>query len=852
MEPDLNEYDMQAWIEKMQRLLLEIQPQPPPPPPSKWEQWLQKSGSGISQALVVDILWPTGFWHALGLFGVAQPFTVGIIIKGLVANYCEGQWTSAALGQYFDALLVFSGYVATLLLLRMVYYFFASIRHLLGVVWRHPSWTCAVGAALLGLRFLMRMQLMSLTRLRIRFYASLLSLVLGASSLYLRGGRLPIKLRELAKRSRGLRICKLYLKRGGLWILGHASFDRLEAFTYPSLPPGQRQVRLLLLHRQIPFFDLKAELVCCPLDAAPPYEAISYVWGADPRKPHPVILDNKQFHVSTNVFHILCRHSSLFRPRLLWIDSICINQSDDVEKSQQVKMMRDIYETASRVVVCLGENPDAWLALGMLNQLMFMKSFKTQKAWAEDVFNYFRMKDSNELLDAQLTAFLDLLHHEWFDRVWVIQEVVVARSITVLYGNRQVAWESFTFIMETLVNHDIAEVVGVFQHSGESGVTRPVPLGETQAAFMAGYREKFKKGQFYPLYDALRLFLAFKATKPRDKIFALLGLTESASDLNHIIDYKRSMSSILLEVADFILEKGYLLEVFHLAGIGWERAEADLPSWVVDWGMSRDPTSLAHSCHEDHLQYRAAIQRRSVISRGNDKRHIRVRGQFIDCIREIGSTMGGPDMTVSNRPLEGLDDIIVWMKEAEDLAHKYAVDPYYNGQSLSEVVWRTVIGDRTWAARPAPREYGVNIAKMKEALHALKSIVAVYGTDLNGLKEHPPDVDPLKGSFPTWDSLKAFMRDMYNVAWLCGQPSFPRSFAVTNEGYVAMVPKGTRSGDIICTIWGAQVPFVLRSRGSTADGRPESYHLVGECYVHGMMDGECFQLHSEAEDFELV
>lgn len=67
-----------------------------------------------------------------------------------------------------------------------------------------------------------------------------------------------------------------------------------------------------------------------------------------------------------------------------------------------------------------------------------------------------------------------------------------------------------------------------------------------------------------------------------------------------------------------------------------------------------------------------------------------------------------------------------------------------------------------------------------------------------------------------------------------------------------MVPKGTKRSDIIFEVWGAQVPFVLRPLGSTANGGAEVYHLVGECYVHGMMDGECFELLSKAEDFEIV
>lgn len=262
--------------------------------------------------------------------------------------------------------------------------------------------------------------------------------------------------------------------------------------------------------------------------------------------------------------------------------------------------------------------------MGMLHHLIFAKTFKTREAWAEEIYGLFMMKDLNELLNAQITAFLDLLHHPWFDRVWVVQEVVVARSIIMLYGNYQMLWDYFMLIMDTPFDPDTAEVVPIFHHSGEDGVNHPLPLGLTQAAFMTGYRDKFKRGQVYQLYYTLRIFLAFKATDPRDKIFALLGLTDSASDLNHIVDYTKSMSSILLEVADDILEKEHLLEVFHLAGIGWDRAEADPPSWVVDWGTSRHPVFLSYSFHDDHLQYRAAVQRTGEISRGKDKRHIKV------------------------------------------------------------------------------------------------------------------------------------------------------------------------------------------------------------------------------------
>ncbi len=56
---------------------------------------------------------------------------------------------------------------------------------------------------------------------------------------------------------------------------------------------------------------------------------------------------------------------------------------------------------------------------------------------------------------------------------------------------------------------------------------------------------------------------------------------------------------------------------------------------------------------------------------------------------------------------------------------------------------------------------------------------------------------------------------------------------VTETGHIAMIPQGIKRSDIICSIWGIEVPFVLRPLDSVADGEAE----MCTCYVHGMMDG---------------
>ena len=93
------------------------------------------------------------------------------------------------------------------------------------------------------------------------------------------------------------------------------------------------------------------------LDGAEPYEALSYVWGTD-NPSIPAHLSNATLAVTGNCHAALRRLRDTDRVRPLWIDSICINQADDDEKSHQVTMMSDIYANACRVYVWLGERTD--------------------------------------------------------------------------------------------------------------------------------------------------------------------------------------------------------------------------------------------------------------------------------------------------------------------------------------------------------------------------------------------------------------------------------------------------------------------------------------------------------------
>ncbi|KAF2140508.1 uncharacterized protein K452DRAFT_200416, partial [Aplosporella prunicola CBS 121167] len=116
-----------------------------------------------------------------------------------------------------------------------------------------------------------------------------------------------------------------------------------------------QQIRTITLYP-----GLWDETPCCDiglalLDQSPKYKALSYVWGSA-KVLRPISLDGREYFVTANLAYALRRlrqrHSP--RPVTLWIDALCINQSDNTERSCQVSLMRDIYMGAEEAYVYIG------------------------------------------------------------------------------------------------------------------------------------------------------------------------------------------------------------------------------------------------------------------------------------------------------------------------------------------------------------------------------------------------------------------------------------------------------------------------------------------------------------------
>jgi hypothetical protein len=109
---------------------------------------------------------------------------------------------------------------------------------------------------------------------------------------------------------------------------------------------GARDIRLLSLadnevHHgrilQCKFEERDLDMIL-PWDS---YNALSYVWGVSPEKIE-IICNGHSAHITTNLYDALVQIWSLTPKKMMWVDALCINQSDAVEKGRQVSMMGNI------------------------------------------------------------------------------------------------------------------------------------------------------------------------------------------------------------------------------------------------------------------------------------------------------------------------------------------------------------------------------------------------------------------------------------------------------------------------------------------------------------------------------
>lgn len=220
-----------------------------------------------------------------------------------------------------------------------------------------------------------------------------------------------------------------------------------EAFVYEPLPEDVDSIRLL---RVLPNSG-SSDLVQCELaneTIREQYTALSYTWGP-PNAELKVQVNGRILNVRRNLWKFLIRVSisPQYTTQNFWIDAVCINQQDDRDKSLQVGRMGKIYESARHVIIWLA--PADSRQHGPLDDLptpITHFTNMTQCLFEQGKIHLAPQSSGSTSYSTLISDryFRDLItQHDYWRRLWIVQEFLLNKERTILYGSLAVPWEIF-------------------------------------------------------------------------------------------------------------------------------------------------------------------------------------------------------------------------------------------------------------------------------------------------------------------------------------------------------------------------------------------------------------------------
>jgi hypothetical protein len=280
------------------------------------------------------------------------------------------------------------------------------------------------------------------------------------------------------------------------------------------------------------------------------YSALSYTWGDEPAEV-PITVNESTFFVTPNLAAALdgLRNNTEFggKSRTLWIDAICINQTDVNERNHQVVQMQEIYSGAQEVIVWLGPaDPTIELAVSFIHDLcehfrgygIFFGDNVDLRDSPAAYFDHALKKVTTNLYEQKWCAVAEMLLKPWWTRVWVIQELASARRAILQCGKLNLPWAKMALVIEILYSW----------HPSLTGIKLLEDLFGTEdkaifrAAKISSVRTSFRLEKYVGFERLIELSQLSQCKDPRDKVYALLGLTPP--DVKKIIqpDYNRPIA----------------------------------------------------------------------------------------------------------------------------------------------------------------------------------------------------------------------------------------------------------------------------------------------------------------------
>ncbi|KAM7196642.1 HET domain containing protein [Rhypophila sp. PSN 637] len=611
-----------------------------------------------------------------------------------------------------------------------------------------------------------------------------------------------------------------------------------SVFRHDVLPPplDKPAIRLLTLLPGGPEDDIHCRMAAVRLDQGTTYEALSYAWGC-PRRSHTIYINDRSFDVTESLHKALRYLRRSDEQICLWVDAVCINQSDLVERSHQVSLMGDIFRACTRVFVWLGvpiEVVERRASVGSAQES------ETTSCGATSVTNPFALvhhfaqdKHIYQLpcfAPSQMAAgvpvfvetpeflslwefFIAAITEPWWSRLWCVQEVMLAPDAVMVYGRWRLPWS----LVETCSKNHRRHRDGCCARYA-SQLPQRYRMFQQDDLIERRPVSDLLHGYSLDLDRILRLFSHKSCQDPRDKVYGLLGLLDRDAYPTILPNYTKSVREVYMDATRAIIGKSPG-DLKFLTGFGFGSDTTNtfqLPSWVRNLALPLD-SSMAW-CEKHRLDmyplYHACGNLRNDGLRIHGE-ELHLCGISVGTVAKVGQVQ--PNHADS---FEFWTVIRTWLSMA---GLSWPAGREELGLARQQSFWRLMIGDVVWLSR----------SEWQRATGA--SFTAYLDQVVEFNMKHDKEVG-LSNSI-----LQAMLVGILG-----------KTMCTTEEGRLLLSSPATRAGDTIWVLGGGRKPFVLREAvGVTGLSTGSTYTLVGDCIVDGLMDGEGVIGHPE-QDISLV
>lgn len=643
-----------------------------------------------------------------------------------------------------------------------------------------------------------------------------------------------------------------------------------ERFEYTAVPLLSASTHIRLLHVKPSRLTVKgpgsdddhfASRIVCEMTTVDirnpaPYKCLSYAWGLEDRNYGLEIADTWlpiTQSLDSAIRHLRHQDETL----TIWIDQICINQEDGLEKGHQVRLMQDVYRNAEQTLAWLGpaadhsdDLMDCWTDIGATAQRLGLVSYFTKeklpllytKVHNKDPDDELTreiqalLEKSRPIFDSLIEAMLAWDKRLWFSRVWIVQEVSLCANSVFVCGHKAVPVDDVAlagFIFDSAMTAVVSRV--------DMDVERRMLIAAAQDrrtnAILSTRRRRqnLHRGdgvgdQLFNLVRKLFVEHDTQATLARDRIYGLLGIAVDADRLGIVPDYTvESSMPILRDAARAMIRSGRVemlsFSQFPKAPFPGEERQMELPTWAPDWrpGLARSFYTIWEYA-EDHLFAASGAEPVDLLP-SSDPNVLSLGGYFVDTIEETGTTWLAEGEYSTYFHL---------LKEIESFCETSAAlnrPIYADDTRRAEACWRIPVGDLFWTSETDTRRAHVPVVRdaYNDTISMLEFLLGV-STEEQG--EHKAEYDRRQQMASKYRT---------NMGVMTGKKPF-----LSRKGYVGLAPSEAVVGDAVVILCGGRIPYVLRP---AKDG--DRYSHVGEAYCDGVMDGEIRTV-SKKEYFHII